>query len=111
MNNNYVAENNDLFNIEIPEFETEVIEPPSVSTNIEVNSVNNSYKDNFVSYSIIVFCTLLVIIIFLFLKKLSSHNDISSNKNTKKYGKNAKNKLGTPNNIEECVQAFLERTK
>ena len=67
MNNIYIANNEDLFNIEIPNFEPEVVEKPLVSN--DVKTIDNTVDSNFVAYSIIVFCTFLVIFVFLFLRK------------------------------------------
>ncbi len=110
MNNIYIANNEDLFNIEIPNFEPEVVEKPLVSN--DVKTIDNTVDSNFVAYSIIVFCTFLVIFVFLFLRKLSKNNNsvIRQSKNNKGYI-SSNNKLETPDTIEESIYSFLERTK
>ena len=113
MTNIYISNNKDLFNIEIPNFDKEIKQETLLSSNIQSHIDNKVSKENFFSFSIIVFFTLLVILIFVFLKKLSSDNNeyIKKSKNYKEFQNKKDNNLKTPNNITICIKEFLERTK
>lgn len=116
MNNLYIANNEDLFNVEIPDYNAGVQTSPASYDESPMPEYNNN---QFMSFTIMVFCILLIIIICLFLKKLAKNTNPMKGYTKQQTNKASSsqayvssiNRLQTPENIQESIRLFLERTK
>lgn len=131
----YIAENNkDMFNIDIPKVQkgTETTEsqlPLLKYLNPEVQYV---LEKSSISYGILIILVICVVIIGIIIKnkrknKYSTHTytpntttnqdyeefvaNNQSNQNVYRKSAQKRGNLYTPNNINECIRKFLERTK
>ena len=126
MSNNYLESDNDLFGIDLPTVDPDGsinnIEPPETVSVVSINDKVIDYVHNhtLVSYSVIGFAILLLfILLILAIKRIIIKNRNPMAEYTKQQIRRSKqqayvsssNKLETPDNLMECIRAFLDRTK
>ena len=116
-NNLYIAQNEDLFNIEIPNFQPVPVTTQQTNFLQEENSVQDLLMGSRLSsFLVIGLCILLIITIFAILRKISNRSINKYTQQQLKKKRNAgfvssNNKLETPENLQESIRTFLERTK
>lgn len=122
-----INENNkDMFNINIPSFDTGgAVPPPPVSSAVQTSEFESFTEKSLVSFSTMAICIVIFLIIVFIIKKRNSsaintereykqeqniendndyiHQPIIQNKR--------KSYLSTPSSIHKCIKSFLENTK
>lgn len=121
MSKNNINTNEDMFGIDIPLIDPDGQMKPANSVEVKgVNSITLHIKENpIIGFSIvIVILIIFVILILLFKKFIKKRNPMLeyTKQQTKKLKKDqayvsSTNKLETPDNLMDCIRAFIERTK
>ena len=123
MSNNYIESDNDLFGLDLPTVEPDgTVNPPETSSVVSVSDkvIDFVHQKPLLSYSVIGFAVLLFLIFLIIsIKKIIAKNKNPMLEYTKQQIKRVRqqayvsstNKLETPDNLADCIRAFLDRTK
>lgn len=123
----YINENNkDMFNINIPSFETgAVVPPPPVASTTQQSEFDSFTAKSFVSFGTMAIC-IVVFLILAFIFKKRNKNKIDEEYTTSQaeneepeteyipqpiVSNKKKSYLNTPSSIHKCIKSFLENTK
>ncbi len=129
MNNDYIyiADNNntDMFDIEIPAFDTGSEIPPLPDIQNEQSEMQSFAAKSFTSFGAMFICIAIFLIIVLIIKKKKSKTDSvyekeeTSDENYEQMEETEEpvvaitksSNLNTPSSIHKCILSFLENTK
>lgn len=121
MSKDNIKKNEDMFGTDIPLIDPDGQIKTTNSTEVKgFNQINTYFKENpiFALSMLFIFIILMTVLVFIVKNYLKKRNPMLeyTKQQTRKLKKDqayvsSSNKLETPDNISDCIRAFIERTK